>query len=66
MSNFQRKYIQKYYLASYNQLEYRTYKLEETAYYKEVIIPVSKINASSYYYFARGKSYSRFADIMHK
>lgn len=36
------------------------------AYYKEVVILVAKINASSYYYFARGKSYSPFADIMHK
>lgn len=53
-------------LASYNQLEYRVCRLEETTYSKEVIILVSKINASSYYYFARGRSYSRLADIMHK
>lgn len=38
----------------------------ETGYCKEVIVLVSSMNASSYYYCAGGKSYSEFADIMHK
>lgn len=51
-------------LASYNQLDYRVHKLDETDNYKEVIILVSRINAFSY--FAGGKSCSQFADIIHK
>lgn len=41
------------------------HKLEETAYYEKAIILISKINASSYCYFARGRSYSQFADMVH-